>query len=1031
MAEVQSRPSTRSRGSGRGGRGGYSSRGGRSGYRQSNGAKVLEEPALTMEDEGEVGELKKHYSVQLGTIREMFPNWTDEDIVFALHETDGDLQSTIERITEGNVAQWGEVKKKTKEKARAKGIDGGSASVDAPTTSRGGRGRGGLESGRGGRGRGTERGRGVGRGARAPSGANVPRASAIDKALTDSTPDVGASSLLSTENKGALDTHNDALEGSWDQPIQKSTTSPDASSWELVTPAETNVAEANPPAVDAPKSTSKPDGTRSWASMFTKPATPITRPKAAAAPAFKPKEPSVESPAAMPLEEPVSSTDQGLPPPAPPQEDIPPTPPSPEMPLSEPSIEIEPSKDELTETNLEKMPDTSIPPSSATAASTAATTQDPRSAIGTPNEVPQQQPSAIRPGLGGFATSAMKATGGSARTPSYHRRMLEQQEAVVMPGNHAMDRTAVQFGSMGLNADSSELDVDEDREEAETRTQPPQHSPVAPRATLPPPPAQQPSMDSYTSVTPKAAPGLPPAVQQAPTSMTEPEQSSAQTAATSSYPYSQFGGRFGPSSTQGEQSAPSQKAYEPFGQQVQQHSQASPYEGYGSQPQQANASAQTQAAQPSGYSSAAQSYPSYYTSDSQRNAYQNYYSGYGQPSQQPQPDSSAAPQRSESYGTSAADQSGQYATSQVQPQPQPPNRYGQATDIHQNSGHSTPNPLISGQPSQSAQNHQTNPAGQQHPASQMGAQPSNYGYGAGPYYSPSYYNTYASQMNHQQQHSYGRERPMFDDVRRYDDQYAAHSHQYGYGGAQAGYGVAPYGKGPGMYGNTHAHQGFGMSPQASYDHHSSSPANVGGYGQSQSMPGRDSGLGGFGGYGRSGSTNPADAQSQQQGNSSAGFSNMQDMFNRTQSGFSGQNQTAGQQQQQSGQAGEDSSARGSYGDVSKIPGNGPSPASGQPGGVGASGRPGSAANNMQGPGGAPSQQQSQQGGYGGYPSQMHSQQAGQYGAGPGANAASHHQQSGQQAQAAAYGGYGAAGGFGGGYYGGGNTRGGWSGSYGH
>lgn len=36
----------------------------------------------------------------------MFPDWTDEDIVFALQETDGDLQATIERISEGIVSVY-------------------------------------------------------------------------------------------------------------------------------------------------------------------------------------------------------------------------------------------------------------------------------------------------------------------------------------------------------------------------------------------------------------------------------------------------------------------------------------------------------------------------------------------------------------------------------------------------------------------------------------------------------------------------------------------------------------------------------------------------------------------------------------------------------------------------------------------------------------------------------------------------------------------------------------------------------------
>lgn len=48
-----------------------------------------------------MGHLKKMYAPKLGTVKEMFPDWTDEDIVFALQETDGDLEATIERISEG------------------------------------------------------------------------------------------------------------------------------------------------------------------------------------------------------------------------------------------------------------------------------------------------------------------------------------------------------------------------------------------------------------------------------------------------------------------------------------------------------------------------------------------------------------------------------------------------------------------------------------------------------------------------------------------------------------------------------------------------------------------------------------------------------------------------------------------------------------------------------------------------------------------------------------------------------------------
>lgn len=102
MSEVQTRPSApRGRGSARGGRGGYSSRGGRVGGRQMNGDRENAVPQTTLEDEGELGQLKKQYASKLSTVKEMFPDWTDEDIVFALQETGGDLESTIERISEG------------------------------------------------------------------------------------------------------------------------------------------------------------------------------------------------------------------------------------------------------------------------------------------------------------------------------------------------------------------------------------------------------------------------------------------------------------------------------------------------------------------------------------------------------------------------------------------------------------------------------------------------------------------------------------------------------------------------------------------------------------------------------------------------------------------------------------------------------------------------------------------------------------------------------------------------------------------
>lgn len=102
MSEVDSRPApSRGRSSTRGGRGGYGRGGPRGGHRAANGAATRDQEPESIEDQGELGDMKKQYSSQLSMLKDMFPDWTDVDLVFALQETDGDLPLTIDKITEG------------------------------------------------------------------------------------------------------------------------------------------------------------------------------------------------------------------------------------------------------------------------------------------------------------------------------------------------------------------------------------------------------------------------------------------------------------------------------------------------------------------------------------------------------------------------------------------------------------------------------------------------------------------------------------------------------------------------------------------------------------------------------------------------------------------------------------------------------------------------------------------------------------------------------------------------------------------
>lgn len=108
MSDVQTRPAaSRGRGAPRGGRGGFPSRGGRNASRSAaatNGDAKHDSDSNalpSLEDQGEIGDLNKQYGTKVSLIKEMFPDWTEVDILYALKETDGDETTTIERMAEG------------------------------------------------------------------------------------------------------------------------------------------------------------------------------------------------------------------------------------------------------------------------------------------------------------------------------------------------------------------------------------------------------------------------------------------------------------------------------------------------------------------------------------------------------------------------------------------------------------------------------------------------------------------------------------------------------------------------------------------------------------------------------------------------------------------------------------------------------------------------------------------------------------------------------------------------------------------
>ncbi|KAI8629060.1 hypothetical protein F5Y19DRAFT_88734 [Xylariaceae sp. FL1651] len=986
MAEVQARsqaPTTRGRGGGRGGRGGFGGR--NTTARRANGDKTVAADSAASDDDSDTALLRKQYGEKLGMIKELFEDWSDADILYALQESDGDVELTATRIADGTTSRWGEVSKTKKPATRPK-TKSDTPSVGLTETSgnsrpaRGGR----SDSGRGGRARGNERARGGGRG-RATTHATTNGHRATDNQLSVPTEEASA-----WANATAAD---DSHSNDWTNAT--------------LAAADSTTTDATPTPIPAPttsETTTKPVAAqaapKTWASMLRQSTTPKPAPKPKEAPVPKPVAEVLEP---LPPAEPVAPEPEPQVEEPPKEEPVEPSAPVETAKVVEPEVALLPSEDDLTKVNLDLLPDESHPPATITAASTTADSWDPRqqaqsSTAVTPLSASQAQHQAARPTTSGYVATALKATERpAARMPSYQRRLLEQEEAVRMPGNREVDRAAVQFGAFSLNG--AEDDIDGDREDPETRTQPPAESPAAPRASLPPvaqpapvsdvfpstqkPTASQPQAPgaagkvplapysikcpaNQTTVTPVAPPTGPAAsttqrTSQYPQPMYPTNYRAAPQAPSSSQPYARF-----PQASNQEPAGFPQKPYDSFSQQATNTTAAS----FDSFPA---ATTQAPGPQSSGaFSSGPNDYTSYYTADQQsRNNYGGYYNyGQQQGGQAHHGEPNATSRPFGGYNASQTDNLSHYPQSGAQQTRYP----GAASADAHNSGHNTPNPV--GQTPQQSTAQGTQPQSNLHQQQQQQQQPS-FPF-QHPYYSNPYYSQYVNQP-------YG-----------------------GYG--QGGY--VPYSKG-GVYGQGHQ---YNMSPQGPFDH--GSTAATSGFGQS-SLTSRETALGsGINDYGRGGTGQQSGAPGSL---GSGGFGGVHDTYGRG-SAFPSQ----GSQAFNAPNAPAATTSSGNdelkpYGDSKAA--SGPSPS------LGAAARPGSTTNATPAGSGLPPPQSTQQGmsGYGGYPSHLtqglHGNQTGSSGYGLGGSGGQAH------GNTPYGGGYGGNQSFGN-YYGGRQGhQGGWGGNY--
>lgn len=69
---------------------------------RSTGQSTSADPRHSLADETEeVRGLRAKFGPKLATAKELFPDWTDEDVLYAIQEANGDLEVTIVRMSEG------------------------------------------------------------------------------------------------------------------------------------------------------------------------------------------------------------------------------------------------------------------------------------------------------------------------------------------------------------------------------------------------------------------------------------------------------------------------------------------------------------------------------------------------------------------------------------------------------------------------------------------------------------------------------------------------------------------------------------------------------------------------------------------------------------------------------------------------------------------------------------------------------------------------------------------------------------------
>ncbi|KAF9111879.1 hypothetical protein BGX27_004322 [Mortierella sp. AM989] len=447
-------------------------------------------------------QLRQQHGGSLVTLKELFADWTEEDLLYAIQDAGGDIELTILRISDGHATQWGEVKGKKKTPKPKSSSD--KQEFRTSNSQRGGfagRGRGdSFRGGRGGATRGTPRTVNGGDRNGRPTKPEAITEQALNN-TTDSKTDSDVIAAVATDSIAETapawgdepSTTNDSSNTTDDWSNSTTTTTND--SWGAIdTPtiassndvwaSATAVTPASPAPVHAPlrkvNTATIPAGSKlSWAKIV-KPE-PVPQPVIVPAPAPAP------APATAPI-----------PAPAP----VPATTPAPtldttniDIPAPEPVVEFKPEEpvvEEISEptpaAEEEKAPE-EIAAEPEVAEPVVEEKKVEEAVVPEPvaSEPVQATPAASPP----KSATPVGPPGLKSKATSQPRR-LNQDAPVVMPsGSSALQSVGVKFGSFSLNDEAETTEPEVQTAQPVQQTQPEQSSQQTSAAAQPQQPQQQ------------------------------------------------------------------------------------------------------------------------------------------------------------------------------------------------------------------------------------------------------------------------------------------------------------------------------------------------------------------------------------------------------------------------------------------------------------------------------------------------------------------------------------------------------------